>query len=701
MMKRIFCFIMFWLISANFAFASDFTTINGVKYVSESKAESIWGVDIDFFEGSGLIRVKAKEEIYYTKLNSYNFAKNIYINPFFINSPKLIINGKISTKASTFMLDSEIYIPIDFFYSEFYSSDLYDVIVVGGDPEGVTAAISAARNGAKTLLLSSEDGLGGLFTYGMLNTLDMNYNKAGELLTRGIFDEFYDKIGRTESFGVEYVKKVFEDMVLAEPNIDYRVNQIFNDVVLEDNVVTGVTMTDKLGVNNTFYGKRVIDATQNADVCAKAGVPYYTGMEDVNVTGNMAATLVFKIGGVDWEELRNDINRYAEETGDYSCGINESSAWGFGKWCYDNYKSIYYNMKFRGPNMGLQDDGTVLINALQIFYVDLSDENSIENAKKYGEIEARNAFLHLKNKLNSFANAYFIDTADELYIREARHIQGEYVLQASDLLEGVNFDDKIAMGSYPLDIQSTNMKNNGYVVLAPDQYSIPYRCIVPKEIENLYIVGKSASYSSVAAGSARVVPIGMVEGESAGAIAMYTIEKGITPREVIGNFVCMNEITDMLKTQGVYLPDYEPSNPYNHLTGYDKIAMLIDYGVITGGYNNDFRFDELATGISSANVLRNYAVRRLGMDDESIKEKLADFLTYEEIPVSTLLRMIYSLKNDDYKTVSDNAIWDFAVSKGLLSDVGTIDMRDTITMKDMYVIIASYIENVFKIDVLN
>ena len=89
--------------------------------------------------------------------------------------------------------------------------------------------------------------------------------------------------------------------------------------------------------------------------------------------------------------------------------------------------------------MGLQDDGTVLINALQIFYVDISDTESVEYAKKYGEIEAQNAFEHLKRKLNSFANAYFINTADELYIREARHIQGEYVLQASDLLEGVNF----------------------------------------------------------------------------------------------------------------------------------------------------------------------------------------------------------------------------------------------------------------------
>ena len=554
-MKKIFSFILFIFISLNVAFASDFIIQNDIKYVSGTKAEELWNLDVDYFSGSGLIRIKSENDTYYTRCFSNKFEKNIYINPFFLNSERIIIEGDIKVSRVTYLLNGEVYIPIEFFYNEFYDENLYDVIVVGGDPEGVTSAISAARNGGKTLLLSSEDGLGGLFTYGMLNTLDMNYSKAGELLTKGIFDEFYDKIGRTESFGVENVKKIFNDMVLAEKNIDYRTSYEFFDVILEDNIITGVIMKDNLGELKTFYGKRIIDATQNGDVCAKAGVPYYTGMEDINISEKMAATLVFKVGGVDWDELGNDINRYASETGDYSCGINESSAWGFGKWCYGNYDSIYYNMKFRGPNIGLQDDGTVLINALQIFYVDPENEESIANAKKYGEIEAKNAFLHLQNRLKSFENAYFIDVADELYIREARHIQGEYTLEASDLLEGVNFPDKIAMGSYPLDIQSTDMNNNGYVVLAPDQYSIPYRCIVPKNIDNLFIVGKSASYSSVAAGSARVVPIGMVEGESAGAIAVYTISKNITPREVIGNDKYMTEITTLLKVQ-TYLHTY-------------------------------------------------------------------------------------------------------------------------------------------------
>lgn len=692
-MKKIFAFLLFILISTSVATADDFMSVNNIKYVSSTKAEEMWGVDIEYLEGSSVLVIKSNDDIYYTKMYSNDIAKNVYINPFFMECSQLIINGTMTLSGPTFRLNGDIYIPIDFFYDEFYSGDIYDVIVVGGDPEGVVASISAARNGAKTLLLSAENGLGGLFTYGMLNTLDMNYDKEGEILTKGIFDEFYDKVGRTESFSVEQVKQIFEEMVLAEENIDCRLNYKFSDVVLDGNVITGVIMKDRNGIDRTFYGKRVIDATQDGDVCAKAGVPYNMGMEDMNISGSMAATLVFKIGGVDWEELRNDFVRYSEETGDYICGINESTAWGFGKWCYNNYKSIYPNMKFRGPNMGLQDDGTVLINALQIFYVDVSNEDSIAEAKKCGEIEARNAFEYLKTKLKAFENAYFIGTADELYIRETRHIQGEYVLQASDLLEGVNFEDKIAMASYPLDIQSTNMENNGYVVLAPEQYSIPYRCIVPKKIDNLFIVGKSASYSSVAAGSARVVPVGMVEGESAGAIAMYTISKNITPRDIIGNYYYMSDVTELLRNQGVYLPDYKPANPYIDLKGYDKISQLIDCGIITGGYFNDFKFDQTATGISSMNTLKNFAIRKYGFKDEELKTKLQRYYTSEPITAITLLRMIYSLENNSNQNATDKAIWEFAIARGLLSDIDIIGIYDTISMKDMYVIVVNYFEN--------
>src|SRR5574344_810797 len=104
-------------------------------------------------------------------------------------------------------------------------------------------------------------------------------------------------------------------------------------------------------------------------------------------------------------------------------------------------------MRLRGPNMGLQEDGTILINALQIFDVDGLDEESKALALKQGTEEAQNIVEYLSVKLKSFKNAYLDGVADELYIRETRHIEGEYVLKATDILGNVNFTDKIALAS--------------------------------------------------------------------------------------------------------------------------------------------------------------------------------------------------------------------------------------------------------------
>ena len=242
----------------------------------------------------------------------------------------------------------------------------------------------------KNVGLGKDDTLGGLFTLGMLNSIDMNRNDSGELLTRGIFQEFYQKIGSKDSFDVETAKNVFAVMVAQEEKLTYLPKHSFVEPIMENKTVIGVKMNSN-GQNVSFLGKRIIDATQDGDVVAKAqdiivggsaeGKLYFTGMSDLNLDEKMAATLVFQVDGVDWVQLETDIENYRKATGDIDCGINESSAWGFGKWCYDKYVPRHSNMKLRGPNMGRQEDGTVLINAIQIFNIDGLDEKSIEEAK--------------------------------------------------------------------------------------------------------------------------------------------------------------------------------------------------------------------------------------------------------------------------------------------------------------------------------
>ena len=591
------------------------------------------------------------------------------------------------------------------YLAEIETANEYDVIVVGTDPEGIAAAVSSARSGAKTLLLSKDDTLGGLFTLGMLNSIDMNRSDSGELLTRGIFQEFYQKIGNKDSFDVEEVKAIFEDMVGSEENITYLPSCSFIEPIMKDKSVIGA----KVESNNsqkTFLGKRLIDATQDGDIVAKAqdmilgtsaeGKLYYTGMSDLNLSEKMAATLVFKVGGVDWRELEKDITAYKTLTGDIDSGINETSAWGFGKWCYDKYTPIHSNMKLRGPNMGRQADGTILINALQIFNIDGLNEVSIENAKKMGEEEIENAFKYLKNIIPSFKNAKLIDVADELYIRETRHIQGEYVLTVTDILDNTNFDDKSALASYPIDIQSTNMTNTGYISGKPMVYSIPLRCLIPLEAENIFIVGKAASYTSVAAGSARVVPVGMTEGESAGIIAVYSIVEDMTPREIAYNEEKLKEINILLKEQGVYIPEFKYESTIPDDEANEEIRKILNLGYLSAGYNNDYKLEDNATVASLVASLLN-GVQRTSKEKYNIELLYRVRAHYSTEPLTALKagEIIASLFNQKLKDeeLSEDGKWEFVNKQGYLADIGTKLKKDTVLNKrQLYILTVNTLE---------
>ncbi|MBP3284968.1 MAG: FAD-dependent oxidoreductase [Clostridia bacterium] len=691
-MKKFFIMIVLLLLMLPVSFAEEFIVKDDCKYVSLSHAAELWKFDYQYFNQSNVIKIEIKDKTLYLQIGNSVMRDDLYLNPFFIDSDQLMLSNGEEMRGVPFVKDGQVFVPLYLLHRYLHEENFYDVIVVGGDPEGIAGAISAARNGAKTLLLSSEDGLGGLLTFGMLNTLDMNFGPDSELLTRGIFEEFYDAIDRNESFDVEEAKQIFSDMVAAEENITLLKKMKFEKSILEENVIKGITAKDSEGKEHTFYATIVIDATQDGDVCAEAGVPYFVGMQDLNMDESMAVTLVFKVAGVDWNLLEEDIARYREETGDLTAGLYRNSAWGFGKWCYDNYNSYFYNMKLRGPNMGLQKDGTVLVNALQIFYVDPEDPASVAQAKADGAKEADNVVKYLKTILESFENAYLAGVADELYIRETRHIQGEYLLKGTDLLEEVNFYDKIAMGSYSVDIQSTQMDNNGFVVFNPSQYSIPYRCIVPQKIDNLFIVGKSASYSSIAAGSTRVVPVGMVTAESAGAISMYCIQNEITPREIVDHSERLRDINQLLVAQGVYLPEYTPTNPLAETESYEDFKDLIDLGVMTGGYYNEFKLKSEATFANACAALIRTFERSSNDISEEIKKRINSLYSFEKVDALGMAKIVALFYGEEIDDLTDREVWELAEEKEYLENIEDFNKYDTLTFEDVYVTIAKALE---------
>lgn len=482
------------------------------------------------------------------------------------------------------------------------STEKYDVIVVGGDPEGISAAVTAARNGMKTLLIEDDEALGGLMTLGGLNFIDMCTGDDGTLLTQGTFLEFHDAVGGT-AFDIQKAKDVFMQMVENEENLTLKLNTEFIEPIMDDNTITGVVVKEN-GRQITCKADSIIDATVDADVAAAAGAPYtYLGQDyghTENVTG---VTLVFEVSGVNWQAVSD----YLNGDDNPNTGCTGKAAWGYNEESFA-YVAQDSQTRLRGLNIALQDNDNVLINGFLIFGVEPLEEASKEAGIERGKAELEYIIPYLRENYAGFENAELAGTASQLYVRESRHILGEYQLTLDDVMENRWFDDTVAIGSYPVDVPPNARRNVGIIIGAPDRYGVPFRCLVPQEIDGMLVVGRSASYTSLAAGSARVIPLGMAEGDAAGVAAAYAKNNNMTFRDISQNAAAVAAIQLSLQEQGAYLQKWAPivMEVENHWA-YEGVKTLRSLGLVYGSYENDYRLDEQITVSEVDNLLEGMA----------------------------------------------------------------------------------------------
>lgn len=492
----------------------------------------------------------------------------------------------------------------------------YDVIVIGGEPEGVAAAVSAARNGAKTLLVEKREELGGLFTYGMLNFLDIPQGEDGESVSKGIFQEWHSLVGRGNAFGILEAKAAFKKMIDDEPNITLAVKTDVLKSISKGNQVTAVKLKNKNG-EFEVKGKAFIDATQDADFAAMSDVPYFIGGEDIGIKDKkMAVTPMIHLKNVDWNKVKE--TALSEKFGVAEVKVNV--AWGFSKLHYD-YTPVEENTRLRGLNL-VKIGEDYYINALQIFGINGLDDASKQSALVKGKRETEHILEYLQKEFPGFENAEIASFPMELYVRETRHIWAEYQLPMSDVWTNKDHWDSIGFGAYPVDVQAQTPQDYGYVISEPKQYAIPFRSIVPKEKDGILVVGRSTGFSSLAAGSARVVPTGMVTGQAAGAAAALAIEERMSFRDMSKNEDLIKTLRGKLEKQGAFVQHIETDYPYMGEWYDSSIQTLMNYGLVVGGYTNDLKVDEPASRHSFVNMLKG-AVHRANPEVSSeIRERL-------------------------------------------------------------------------------
>jgi len=436
-----------------------------------------------------------------------------------------------------------------------------DVLVVGGGPSGLIAAQAAAEDGLKVTLIDSRSFVGGNMTIG-LPILGFLGQKGNQII-KGIPQKFIDRLKAVDASSEHRPCPLHMSLTLVEPEavknvglemlIEAGVNVLLYTfcvgVIKEENHLKGVIIESKSG-REVILAKTIIDCTGDADVAFKAGVPCEQGND---VGGAQPPTLMFCMGGVDTEKLRMSI---AEEPRTYLTDFIPAEYFG------QNNQFIVVGLrsvmeKARAAGYHLPVERTILITGLREgeVWVNMSRINGVDGTNPesltHGEIEGRKQVEEIQRYLveyvPGFEKAVFTKMAPFLGIRETRRIVGQYVMTAEDILGCHRFEDSVAVASYPLDIH--HPEGGGCTLTwCGDSYDIPYRSLIPKNIENLIVAGRCISTTHEAMSAIRVMAPCMAMGEAAGRAAKLAIRKNILPSQLN-----VSDLQAELLEKGAYL----------------------------------------------------------------------------------------------------------------------------------------------------
>ena len=420
-----------------------------------------------------------------------------------------------------------------------------DVLVIGGGPSGIMAALAAAEDGLNVMLIESRSFVGGNMTIG-LPILGFLGQKGNQII-KGLPQKLIDRLKAVQASSEhrpcplhmsltlvepEAVKTVALEM-LVESKVDVMFYAFCAGVVIEKDELKGVIIESKAG-REAILAKTIVDCSGDADVAYRAGVPCEYGNEHGGV---QPPTLMFCLGGVDTEKLRTSV---ATEPRTYLTDFIPAEYFG------QNNQFVLVGMrnlvkKAQEDGLTLTTERTILITGLRKgeVWVNMTRVNGVNGTDPgsltHGEIEGRKQIHDIQKYLidyvPGFENAYFLKTAPFLGIRETRRIDGHYTMTREDVLGCRHFDDAIAVASYPLDIH--HPQGGGCTLeWCGDCYDIPYRSLIPQKVKNLIVAGRCISATHEAMSAIRVMAPCMAMGEAAGRAAKMAVRQGIQPADI-------------------------------------------------------------------------------------------------------------------------------------------------------------------------
>lgn len=426
-----------------------------------------------------------------------------------------------------------------------------DVLVCGGGVAGISAAVAAARSGAHTLLIERAGFLGGTATGSAMGLIVI---PASELV--GFPREFFTRLAEEQGAGlgdvvpwdIEAYKLTALDLVLKS-GANLLLYTWVSEPLVRGGRLEGVIVENKSG-RQAALAKVVIDATGDADVAARAGVPFVKGREKDGAMRPM--TVMGRIGNIDLRRFKAYIDAHPEDLSqddgrrvvDLDGGIVR----------IDGFFSIVEKAKregllasstpinylrFSGVNAREHIDRAVLIcNSTRVYNADGTDASDLTRAEVEGRRQLRDIIRLCRELLPGFEQSFLIDTSAYIGVRETRRVRGRYTLTYQDLREGRRFGDSVAvMTSVDYGSADVHAPDYGHEGSAADEWArklklklmrfeFPLRCMLSNEVENLVVTGRCASMTHDVDKFARnMAPTGL-QGQAAGTFAALLAERG-------------------------------------------------------------------------------------------------------------------------------------------------------------------------------
>jgi len=428
-----------------------------------------------------------------------------------------------------------------------------EVLVLGGGPAGIAAATAAARTGARTLLLERYGFLGGMGTAAMVtNFCGLHAGANGEVtqVGHGVADEILERLAALDGLaephvvaGPEGLKtgaqaydtaafKEVADAIVTDAGAEIRFHSFACGAIVNAGRIKALLIETKSG-RGAIRADMFIDCSGDADLAHWAGAPTATGADD----GFIAyPTLMFRIAGVDDDRAMNEARPRLREL------IAEANA--SGRFKLPRKAGIMRTQahagEWRANLTQISRDGAPLNGA---------DADDLSYAELHGRRQAREYFNFLKTMAPGFENAYLLETAPQIGIRETRRILGDVQLSGDDVLACRDFDDAIGVNGWPLethefgDVAWKFIPGRGYC-------QIPFSTTLPRGVDNLLVAGRCASTTQDGQASLRVSGPCFAMGQAAGTAAVLARAAGVAPRDL-----AVRDLQRRLVSDGVFLGD--------------------------------------------------------------------------------------------------------------------------------------------------